>query len=304
MKRLLTICAVATIILAAAGLAQADTIDVYPGDSIQAAVDSANPGDTIIVHAGTYNQSVVFGSEDSDITLKGKDGAILDGTSLTTVDGIKLLAGVSGVTIEGFEICNYTGLGTGQGNAIQAWNDGTSDITIENNVMHDNSWNAILVGNEGTGLHTGWVVEKNTIYGNRWYSLELTNAADSVIKENTVTGGFAGILVQVRNTNVNNVEVEENIVSGATYGIYVLSYGPGATADLSGVVLTENEVNDSEVYGIIVWGYGESTVVGLVGEENEVFESGSLDIFDVNGIDSIWKENECNTCWPPDICSD
>src|SRR5512133_1236173 len=44
-----------------AGNARAETYHVAPGGaiaSIQAAVDRAGPGDTIVVHAGTYRESV------------------------------------------------------------------------------------------------------------------------------------------------------------------------------------------------------------------------------------------------------
>jgi nitrous oxidase accessory protein len=40
------------------GFAQAATILVYPGQDIQAAVDGANPGDTIEVQSGIYRENV------------------------------------------------------------------------------------------------------------------------------------------------------------------------------------------------------------------------------------------------------
>src|SRR3954451_2437669 len=49
--------------------ALAATHVVHPGESIQAAVDAASPGDTVFVQPGTYRQSVVI--ETDGITLKG-----------------------------------------------------------------------------------------------------------------------------------------------------------------------------------------------------------------------------------------
>ena len=65
--------------LALAGIAQANVIHVHPGQSIQAAVNAANPGDTIKVAAGVYHDNVTI--TDSHITLvgagSGRHGTIL-----------------------------------------------------------------------------------------------------------------------------------------------------------------------------------------------------------------------------------
>ena len=49
--------AAAGILAATSGSALGATIDVFDGGSIQAAVNSANPGDVIVVHPGVYQQS-------------------------------------------------------------------------------------------------------------------------------------------------------------------------------------------------------------------------------------------------------
>ena len=70
MKLVLTIAA----ILLIAGFAQASTITVCPSGcdytSIQTAVYAAKPNDTIEVHSGTYNESVVL---TKDIAFNGTD---------------------------------------------------------------------------------------------------------------------------------------------------------------------------------------------------------------------------------------
>ena len=58
-------------LLAAAGVGACAEWDVYPGDSIQTAIDGAGEGDTIYVHAGTYIENV---DVDKRVTLIG-DGA-------------------------------------------------------------------------------------------------------------------------------------------------------------------------------------------------------------------------------------
>src|SRR5947208_6494971 len=58
------------------------TITVNPGQSIQAAVDAASPGDTIVVKPGFYNENVVITKD--GITLKGFGATLHPGTPVAT----------------------------------------------------------------------------------------------------------------------------------------------------------------------------------------------------------------------------
>ena len=127
------------VVLAAAGvllglpvLAGAATIEVGPGQSIQAAVDAASPGDTILVKAGTYKETVVVTK--SDLTIQGQDavlgapteapppGPCSDPEKPSAVDGFcvsgvidpttfTVTTYVENVTITGFQVSGFTGSG-------------------------------------------------------------------------------------------------------------------------------------------------------------------------------------------------
>ena len=69
------------------GTVFAKTIIVRDGESIQDAVDAANPGDTIIVKPGIYTAPAgeteyVVEVEKDDITIKGSKAAIIDATGV------------------------------------------------------------------------------------------------------------------------------------------------------------------------------------------------------------------------------
>jgi nitrous oxidase accessory protein NosD len=70
----------AAVFAASSASALAATIHVSPGGSIQAAVNSASPGDTIVVHSGIYHQSVAIRKD--NLTLRGagasKAGSVIE----------------------------------------------------------------------------------------------------------------------------------------------------------------------------------------------------------------------------------
>src|SRR5258705_5641880 len=68
--------------------------------TIQAAVNAANPGDTVRVPPGTYHENVLVAKD--NITIKGQSGAILDGTGLPGNSGITVRPLSSTARISGF----------------------------------------------------------------------------------------------------------------------------------------------------------------------------------------------------------
>src|SRR4051794_6876385 len=59
----------AVLAMALPAAAGARTIKVFEGDSIQAAIDAADPGDTIKIKPGTYAENLWVNKD--DITIKG-----------------------------------------------------------------------------------------------------------------------------------------------------------------------------------------------------------------------------------------
>jgi len=292
MKRLMAI-ALAIVLLTAMAVAAPVAAQTewhgYPGDSIQAAIDLATPGDVVIVHAGEYHQSVVFGPEDSGITLRG-DGAVLDGDmpadpgTTLTVNGISLS---TGVTIEGFEIRNYR-IG------IEGW-PATGNL-IRGNKLADNEWGIslyvandnMIIENEITGSahqgilvavggSSGNLIKENKLADNDW-GIQLQFATGNEVIENEVTGSAFGIIVLQSTDNL----IKENKFADNVRGIWLFN-----AADDNEVI--ENEVTDSTVVGI-----SAKLSSGNLITENEVSGSGQWDLFDSSyppPLDNTWQDN-------------
>ena len=84
--------------------------DNYP--TIQTAINAANPGDTILVHAGTYNESVVI-NKPLQVIGDGADVTTIDGNGLTLASAglVKITADSGDVRFSGFTVKNAPGVG-------------------------------------------------------------------------------------------------------------------------------------------------------------------------------------------------
>lgn len=84
-------------------------IQVFPGGTIQAAVDAAGSGDVVLVHDGVYNETVTISGAVNKhfirVVARNPHRAILD--SDNTLANAFILDEVNGVEINGFVIRNY-----------------------------------------------------------------------------------------------------------------------------------------------------------------------------------------------------
>jgi nitrous oxidase accessory protein NosD len=221
MKRLLTACSMAFGVVAAsialAVPASAATIEVFPGDSIQEAVHNAAPGDTILVHAGTYNESVSIHKD--DITIQGEGGletgtVLMPSTAPTRVCGhgsfgicvfthTHVVSGVhiSGFRVEGFPVFGIIGFGT-KGFVIR-----------DNTLVNDGEYGAAsfgtthtrMIDNTSTGNSIGLYigdspnaqaeVAGNDIFGNRDFGLFLRSSAVGEVHDNSIHENCSGIFM-------------------------------------------------------------------------------------------------------------
>lgn len=163
----------AWVVLLSAAVVKAATINV-PGDqpTIQAGLDAAGPGDTVLVAGGVYNERVSFpssGTVGSPIVLRaatdpnGPTPAVIEGGGLAG-DSIVLIDSKSYVRIEGFEIRNTGSMQEVSG--IRVRGSGTG-IEIVGNVIHEirgqNAMGITVYGTQSTPI-SNLLIEANEIF--------------------------------------------------------------------------------------------------------------------------------------------
>lgn len=204
----------------------AANVDVYPGDSIQTAIDGASDGDVIYVHEGTYSENIVI--DGVDISLVAVGEVTIEGA--TNLYANKTIAVYdSTCTINGFTV-KYNGVAI-YARAASWEGDEPVDVTIVNNFVTDYIKNGITVNGD---LARG-SVRKNTVVSD----------ADSIYAQNGIQFGYGASGHAHQNT------VETDWYTGEDWtasGILLFE------ADKVSVKLNE-VINCQTAIGIETWGW-------------------------------------------------
>lgn len=256
--------------------------------TIQAAVDAASPGDTVLVPPGTYRESVLVRT--SPITIRGSHGAVLDAEGFNngiTVrnggfsegpDGFPVCPALTlhDVVIEGLTIKNaerngvlllgVDGFRVADGKYLDNEDYGIFPICSRNGVIESNR----VEGTEDAGIYVGddheITVARNHV-SRCTIGIEIENSTDVVVRDNRAIGNTTGILVVVLpglpipvTEDVlieNNVVVQNNFPnpvpadSGEPEGL--LPTGTGIL-NIGGdrVVIRDNVVNHNDSLGVAI----------------------------------------------------
>ncbi|RLD09859.1 MAG: hypothetical protein DRI44_07540, partial [Chlamydiae bacterium] len=138
------------------------TINVNPGDEIQSALDSANPGDTVLVHAGTYEERLNINNSGNSgggyITLMANPGddVYLSGGAKYDISDPNMIYGSnpSYIKIIGLNICsNVARNATVNGSAIIIEGHGNHIEILNNNIYEMRTKNGGNYGAMGIGIY-------------------------------------------------------------------------------------------------------------------------------------------------------
>ncbi|RMH00366.1 MAG: hypothetical protein D6706_04010 [Chloroflexi bacterium] len=265
------------------------TITVAPGETIQAAVDRAQPGDTIEIPYGIYHERVVV--DMNDITLRGipneqGEFPILDGEGKLS-EGV--IASGNNFTVGNLHVRNYTDNGVlVEGVTNVHFHDIFAENTGTYGVYPVQSTNVLIervevTGVDDAGIYAGQcenvVVRDSVAYGNV-LGIELENTLGGEVYNNhtydNTVGIFIVILPQLTSKISANTKVYDNISEDNNHENFAPE-GALARSAPSGVGILLLGTDNAEVYNNVV---RNNKTTGVA-----VFSLTGTGVFDVNELD-------------------
>ena len=218
-------CLIGWLTLVSPTSAIANTHHVHPGDSIQAAVDAASPGDTIMVRAGTYRESVKIQTD--GLTLRSKGSVTLKPQKYG--DGQCYLPGhVAGFCVVPADFDPRMGSYTRRvreviitGFRIVGFDDGVFGFGTENlkvsHVVAINNTDYGVASFDGIGTRFTW----NATSGSHDAGIYVGDSVDAngVVTNNLSWDNALGILIR----HSHKVVLSHNKVWGNCLGVFLLS---------------------------------------------------------------------------------
>jgi nitrous oxidase accessory protein NosD len=198
-------------------------IKVSPGESIQAAIDQASPGDTVKIRPGTYRENLLIAKD--GITLRGSGAGrtrleppanpapvcvvpeALHGICVADIDpSFNVISTVEDVRITRLSVHDFRGIGIfffGVSGAkvdhvLAAGND-EYGIAAFNSTNGRYTWN-LTPDNGEAGIYLGdspqarSEVEHNASWDNAGFGIFIRDASFGRIKKNVVTGNCIGMI--------------------------------------------------------------------------------------------------------------
>nr|KAK5443241.1 hypothetical protein LTR18_005919 [Exophiala xenobiotica] len=301
-------------------------LHVAPGQPIQAAVDSAHPGQVVIVEAGTYAEQVTIQTDGIKLIGKGailvppsqpventcsglagpgtEAGICIEGQDIELADYVqehrKVLSvgrAVHDVLVTGFEVKGFSGLDI----AVL----GGQDCKVAGNTLYDGAqYGCLTVGSKNTLVDANKVTSTGDLL---FIGICMDDMSDVHVTNNDISNYAIGLCVQTNGAFVHGNEVSNSCVGAfVDPGVLgVIMSGASNTLVKQNIIegLTANGVNNATAVAVIIIddpGTGTPASDNIVVEN--ILRNNDFDIFvNTTGTGNVIEGNQCST--PAELCS-
>ncbi|WP_440944880.1 NosD domain-containing protein [Methanosarcina sp. T3] len=228
------------------------TVGSVPGTfpSIQAAVDAAWEGDTLLVSPGTYTENVQVNKSVSIISSSGNPEDTIVRATISDEN-------VFSVNADSVNISGFTVSGASEGNVAGIYMKGVSNCVLSGNVLSDSYFGAWVNVSENCTL------SGNTVTGGR-LGIYLESSGNSTVVNNSISSvSTCGLWLDGASGN----ELSGNELQDNGYGIAVLSMS------------NENELQNNTISG------SDELGIWLSGSEANVLRNNSMQASTFNFMD-------------------
>jgi parallel beta-helix repeat protein len=203
------------------------TTVVGPGESIQAAVDAAQPGDRIFLRPGIYAQSVPIDRAGIELVGIGRRPPILENPG-GQENGITVTAAGAGVEIANLTVRNFEENGI---LLVGVSGFHLSDVVAEN----DGEYGLFPV------LSSNGLIERCSARGHGDAGIYVGQSEHVAVRGSTASGNLSGIEIE----NSSDVQVSDNESFDNVAGVLVVLLPGLSVKSSSDLLLTHNNLHDN-----------------------------------------------------------
>lgn len=252
-----------TVVRANGGIIAVDRRGGSGHSTIQAAIDAAMPGDTVVIADGLYKENLIL---KGGITLRGR------GSGLVRIEGDGDRPVIYGQGVEDISLSGLS-ISSGRNKNIPLILLTSSKVSISNTLLYGSPLSAVeakngsevkikdslIKGNRGSGLLSSGSkisVEKSFIAGNGFFGIEVREKGEASIKDSYINENqTGGVLVK----GGGKISLQNNLIIGNIFnGIWVKDAACQASNNTiagnakAGIFLeptAKGEINNNILYG-------------------------------------------------------
>ncbi len=198
---------------------------------LQASIDAAPSGAVVSVPAGVHPGPIRI---DKPLTLRGEDGAVIDGNGTGTVVTIESNA----VTVQGLVIRNSGSTNDREDSGITATGSG---IVIEDNRLENVLFGVLLRQSPDAVVRGNWIGAQDLEQGRRGDGIKVWESNGVLLESNVIDGGRDLVLWYS-----DGLVIRDNTVTNGRYGLHFM-YSDDVTVDSNRLV--DNSVGAFLMYG-------------------------------------------------------